>query len=191
MPSRSLRPPRMSLKTVARMLQPNPLSLPSTRRPSNCRHRAPDRFLRPDSRFIQVRTGRKAEFTAPSELWKTPQWSEDRSIGVRDLHPSAPTANRPDFPATPNAPRGRFVNVNATPRYPIFNQQRVNEPRWATRPDGYNAGSRNGFGLDDNVYQALLQNRIIFLGSEVKDENANAICAQMLLLNAEDPQKDI
>ena len=46
-------------------------------------------------------------------------------------------------------------------------------------------------GLDDNVYQALLQNRIIFLGSEVKDENANAICAQMLLLNAEDPHKDI
>jgi ATP-dependent Clp protease protease subunit len=46
-------------------------------------------------------------------------------------------------------------------------------------------------GLDDNVYQALLQNRIIFLGSEVKDENANAICAQMLLLNAEDPHRDI
>jgi ATP-dependent Clp endopeptidase proteolytic subunit ClpP len=38
---------------------------------------------------------------------------------------------------------------------------------------------------------ALLQNRIIFLGSEVKDENANAICAQMLLLNAEDPHKDV
>ena len=55
----------------------------------------------------------------------------------------------------------------------------------------YNAGGRNGFGLDDNVYQSLLQNRIIFLGSEVKDENANAICAQMLLLNAEDPHKDI
>ena len=53
------------------------------------------------------------------------------------------------------------------------------------------AASRNGIGLDDNVYQALLQNRIIFLGSEVKDENANAICAQMLLLNAEDPNKDI
>jgi len=46
-------------------------------------------------------------------------------------------------------------------------------------------------GLDDNVYQALLRNRIIFLGSEVKDENANAICAQMLLLNAEDPETDI
>ncbi len=46
-------------------------------------------------------------------------------------------------------------------------------------------------GINDSVYQALLANRIIFLGSEVRDENANAICAQMLLLNAEDPEKDI
>jgi ATP-dependent Clp protease protease subunit len=53
------------------------------------------------------------------------------------------------------------------------------------------AGKQGGIGLDDNVYQSLLQNRIIFLGSEVRDENANAICAQMLLLNAEDPHKDI
>lgn len=53
------------------------------------------------------------------------------------------------------------------------------------------AGRQGGIGLDDNVYQSLLQNRIIFLGSEVRDENANAICAQMLLLNAEDPNKDI
>ncbi|MVA77632.1 ATP-dependent Clp protease proteolytic subunit [Auraticoccus sp. F435] len=45
--------------------------------------------------------------------------------------------------------------------------------------------------MTDNVYQSLLANRIIFLGSEVRDENANAICAQMLLLNAEDPHKDI
>ena len=53
------------------------------------------------------------------------------------------------------------------------------------------AAKNGGVGLDDNVYQSLLQNRIIFLGSEVRDENANAICAQMLLLNAEDPDKDI
>jgi len=46
-------------------------------------------------------------------------------------------------------------------------------------------------GINDSVYQALLANRIIFLGSEVRDENANAICAQMLLLNAEDSHKDI
>ncbi|SER82352.1 ATP-dependent Clp protease, protease subunit [Propionibacterium cyclohexanicum] len=53
------------------------------------------------------------------------------------------------------------------------------------------AAGAGGFGLSDNVYQSLLANRIVFLGSEVKDENANAICAQMLLLNAEDPHKDI
>jgi ATP-dependent Clp protease, protease subunit len=46
-------------------------------------------------------------------------------------------------------------------------------------------------GFDDNVYQRLLRERIIFLGSEVRDDNANAICAQMLLLAAEDPDKDI
>jgi len=46
-------------------------------------------------------------------------------------------------------------------------------------------------GMTDSVYQSLLANRIIFLGSEVKDENATAICAQMLLLNAEDSEKDI
>jgi len=48
-----------------------------------------------------------------------------------------------------------------------------------------------GMGLDDHIYNRLLRERIIFLGSEVRDENANAICAQMLLLSAEDPQKDI
>ncbi|HET6634092.1 MAG TPA: ATP-dependent Clp protease proteolytic subunit [Streptomyces sp.] len=52
---------------------------------------------------------------------------------------------------------------------------------------------RNGqaVGLDDHIYQRLLRERIIWLGSEVRDENANAICAQMLLLAAEDPDKDI
>ncbi len=53
------------------------------------------------------------------------------------------------------------------------------------------AAGSSPLGLSDNVYQALLANRIVFLGSEVKDENANAICAQLLLLNAEDPDQDI
>jgi ATP-dependent Clp protease protease subunit len=46
-------------------------------------------------------------------------------------------------------------------------------------------------GLDDHIYNRLLKDRILFLGSEVRDENANAICAQLLLLAAEDPDKDI
>lgn len=50
---------------------------------------------------------------------------------------------------------------------------------------------RPGTGLDDQIYNRLLKERIIFLGSDVRDDNANAICAQLLLLAAEDPEKDI
>ena len=46
-------------------------------------------------------------------------------------------------------------------------------------------------GLDDQIYNRLLKERIIFLGSDVRDDNANAICAQLLLLAAEDSEKDI
>ena len=53
------------------------------------------------------------------------------------------------------------------------------------------AGEGMSGGLDDHIYNRLLKERIIFLGSEVRDDNANAICAQMLLLAAEDPEKDI
>ncbi len=52
-------------------------------------------------------------------------------------------------------------------------------------------GGGPSYGLDDHIYQRLLKERIVFLGSEVRDQNANAICAQMLLLNAEDPEADI
>ncbi|WP_286175727.1 ATP-dependent Clp protease proteolytic subunit [Arthrobacter sp. NEB 688] len=53
------------------------------------------------------------------------------------------------------------------------------------------AGEGQRAGLDDSIYNRLLKERIIFLGSDVRDDNANAICAQMLLLAAEDPEKDI
>src|SRR6266705_467355 len=45
--------------------------------------------------------------------------------------------------------------------------------------------------LDDSVYNRLLKERIVFLGSEVTDQVANRICAQLLLLAAEDPERDI
>ena len=41
------------------------------------------------------------------------------------------------------------------------------------------------------VFDRLLKDRIIWLGSEVRDDNANEICAKILLLAAEDPNKDI
>ena len=53
------------------------------------------------------------------------------------------------------------------------------------------APQQNGMGFDDSVYQRLLRERIIFLGSVVEDSIANALSAQMLLLAAEDPEKDI
>jgi ATP-dependent Clp protease protease subunit len=53
------------------------------------------------------------------------------------------------------------------------------------------APQSGAMGLDDQVYNRLLRERIIFLGSVVEDSMANAICAQMLLLAAEDPDKDI
>ena len=45
--------------------------------------------------------------------------------------------------------------------------------------------------LDERVYDRLLRERIIFLGTPVMDDMANAICAQLLLLAAEDPERDI
>ena len=51
--------------------------------------------------------------------------------------------------------------------------------------------SREPRGQDDHVYNRLLKERIIWLGSDVRDDNANLICSQMLLLSAEDPQADI
>src|SRR5262249_61712474 len=48
-----------------------------------------------------------------------------------------------------------------------------------------------GLSLNDSVYERLLRERIVFLGSEVDDDVANRITAQLLLLAAEDPEKDI
>jgi ATP-dependent Clp protease protease subunit len=45
--------------------------------------------------------------------------------------------------------------------------------------------------FDDSVSTRLLQERIIFLGTQVDDDIANRICAQLLLLSAEDPHRDI
>ena len=54
-----------------------------------------------------------------------------------------------------------------------------------------NAAGGASAPFDDFLYQRLLRERIIFLANEVADPMANAICAQMLLLAAEDPDKDI
>lgn len=45
--------------------------------------------------------------------------------------------------------------------------------------------------LDDQLVARLLHERIIVLGTEVDDRVANRLCAQLLLLSAEDPRADI
>jgi ATP-dependent Clp protease protease subunit len=42
-----------------------------------------------------------------------------------------------------------------------------------------------------DIYSRLLRERIVFLGTEVDDQVANLIAAQMLFLEAEDPDKEI
>jgi ATP-dependent Clp protease, protease subunit len=42
-----------------------------------------------------------------------------------------------------------------------------------------------------DIYSRLLRERIVFLGQEVEDQVANIITAQLLFLEAEDPEKDI
>jgi ATP-dependent Clp protease protease subunit len=42
-----------------------------------------------------------------------------------------------------------------------------------------------------DIYSRLLKDRIIFLGSQVNDEVANSIVAQLLFLQSEDPKSDI
>jgi ATP-dependent Clp protease, protease subunit len=52
-------------------------------------------------------------------------------------------------------------------------------------------GAGAGMTLNDSVYDRLLRERIIFLGQPVDDAIANQICAQLLLLSAEDNERDI
>ncbi len=48
-----------------------------------------------------------------------------------------------------------------------------------------------GGGFDDQLAARLLHQRIVVLGQEVDDAVANRICAQLLLLSAEDPRRDV
>jgi ATP-dependent Clp protease, protease subunit len=43
----------------------------------------------------------------------------------------------------------------------------------------------------NDVYSRLLKERIVFLGTQVDDSASNLICAQLLLLQSEDPDRDV
>jgi ATP-dependent Clp protease protease subunit len=48
-----------------------------------------------------------------------------------------------------------------------------------------------GFDSRQEIYNRLLKERIVFLGTDVNDDIANMLCAQMLYLEGEDPNRDI
>ncbi|MBO4207978.1 ClpP family protease [Micromonospora echinofusca] len=53
------------------------------------------------------------------------------------------------------------------------------------------AATEPGAAFGDQVFERLLRERIVFLGTEVTDASANVICAQLLLLAAADPERDV
>lgn len=66
-------------------------------------------------------------------------------------------------------------------------------PFLADQPLSPPMAQQTGAGMEPNsdIYARLLKNRIIFLGSEVNDQVANFLTAQLLYLEAEDNEKDI
>ena len=66
------------------------------------------------------------------------------------------------------------------------------------RPETYNGRTMArvtempvGRILQDQLFQRLLAERIVFIGQEVDDSLANRVCSQLLLLSAEDGRRDI
>jgi len=65
----------------------------------------------------------------------------------------------------------------------------IDEPRAYFIPTVVETTHRGEYRWD--IYSRLLKDRIVFLGTEVNDDVANSIIAQMLFLESEDPDKEI
>ncbi|EFC81621.1 ATP-dependent Clp protease proteolytic subunit [Frankia sp. EUN1f] len=88
-----------------------------------------------------------------------------------------------------HAPSKVHPQVQARPQL----QAHTRFPAQAQHP-GHAGGDATGSPSgpsEEHVFQRLLANRIVFLGSAVEDAMANAICAKLLLLAADDPTADI
>ncbi len=59
-------------------------------------------------------------------------------------------------------------------------------------PTGLDIRASSGIGDPSiDVFQRLMKERIVFLGTQVDQASANSVCAQLLLLAAEEPERDI
>jgi ATP-dependent Clp protease, protease subunit len=92
--------------------------------------------------------------------------------------------------------RRRALRSQAKPiDYDASEGDAVTSPPTFFQPTGFGPearGPENGsFRLEDQLYQRLLRERIVVLGTQVNDEVANRLCAELLLLAADDPDRDI
>jgi ATP-dependent Clp protease, protease subunit len=85
-----------------------------------------------------------------------------------------------------NAAREREQHVNM-----YEHRQVAAAPTFGSGFSAAAASAASGLSWGDSLYDRLLAQRIIVLGQEVNDEIGNKLCAQMLLLAAEDPTADI
>jgi len=68
----------------------------------------------------------------------------------------------------------------------------VTQPLWTPAPPSIAAAAEPPvLPFGDQLFQRLLRHRIIFLGQQVDDDIANRICAELVLLAAEDEKRDI
>ncbi len=81
--------------------------------------------------------------------------------------------------------------INANYQHPIENLWKASLPSSSIGilPTVIEQSGRGEKAFD--IYSRLLRERIIFLGTDVNDQVADALVAQMLFLEAEDPEKDI
>ena len=81
--------------------------------------------------------------------------------------------------------------INAIKTHPVKDQWSGSRPTSGPGilPTVIEQSGRGDRSFD--IYSRLLRERIIFLGTEVNDSVADALVAQMLFLEAEDPEKDI
>jgi ATP-dependent Clp protease protease subunit len=88
----------------------------------------------------------------------------------------------------PGRTQHEAVEGSAGTAYPFLARPSV---EMASAPVMAGAPENSGLPLGDQLFQRLLRHRIVFLGQQVDDDIANRICAELLLLAAEDGKSDI
>src|SRR6266542_246136 len=87
------------------------------------------------------------------------------------------------------AHRRKFMNPNSNPELWTPSQNSKLEAPQAVIPYVVESSNRGERVYD--IYSRLLRDRIIFIGTPIEDQVANAVIAQLLFLEHEDPERDI